>query len=68
MKKGSFVFAGCARLEVRWTGTALPVLEHELVAHFAKYGLELTGSAYDQIAREWALVFHPVLEETEDAG
>ena len=63
--KASFVFAGNARVTVRWTGTSLPKMEKGLENLFAKYGLEFIGSGYDMVKRERELVFRPKKEMQE---
>ena len=57
--KAKAVFAGNARLIIRWTGAGWPGLESELKALLAKYELECTGAGYDRMNREWELVFRP---------
>lgn len=57
--KSKVVFAGQARLIVRWSGTTMPKLERELGELLAKYGLQLTDSGHDSETQERVLNFGP---------
>lgn len=66
--KGSAVFAGKARLEVRWNSPRWVTLEDELEKLFARYNLECADRGYNMVEGERVLVFRPCQEEGQTDG
>ena len=57
------VFAGNAKLTIRWSGTTMPKLEADFEALLAMYGLYLVGCGHDVGARERVMRFVAINEE-----